>query len=208
MGAGSFLQITAAALSPEHPLSPTPTPLSPLALTTHRPSSATRPHYTGPLPSLALINPPPSSLSVPPLCRPGVYREFTKDLSESITTAQSHNIHKLMGFEPFAPTALFLRIIVSYFSLQDVDPSTGGGWLLRWWRCGTVVATRRALTIWPVLFVLKMALGFFLKVFAVSYVERYNQRFGAKRGSGSSAVTHTAGGATPVAAAGQPKKEE
>ncbi|KAK9813486.1 hypothetical protein WJX73_001775 [Symbiochloris irregularis] len=50
--------------------------------------------------------------------RPGVYREFTFDVSERVQHSQSHNIHRVVSFEPLAPAALFLRILLTFIGGQ------------------------------------------------------------------------------------------
>lgn len=37
-----------------------------------------------------------STVCAPPCSRPGVYREYMRDLCDRVSTAQSHNIHKLV----------------------------------------------------------------------------------------------------------------
>ena len=36
-----------------------------------------------------------------------------QDVCEKVKGAQSHNVHRIVYFEPFAPAALFLRIVFS-----------------------------------------------------------------------------------------------
>ena len=55
--------------------------------------------------------------------RPGVYREYMRDLCDRVSTSQSHNMHKLVGFEPFAPAALAFRIAVTAV-LPDADTAS------------------------------------------------------------------------------------
>jgi Eukaryotic membrane protein family len=104
--------------------------------------------------------------------RPGVYREFTKDLCEQLATAQSHTAHRLVGFEPFAPAALFFRVILSYVSLRTEDP-------------GAMSAARGILAIvlsWAALAVFKLGLGYLVKRGAVRYLGRYEARRSRGRG--------------------------
>lgn len=98
--------------------------------------------------------------------RPGVYREFTKDLCEQLATAQSHTAHRLVGFEPFAPAALFFRVILSYVSLRREDP-------------GAMSAARGIMAIvlaWAALVIFKLGLGYLVKRGAVGYLGRYEAR--------------------------------
>jgi hypothetical protein len=98
--------------------------------------------------------------------RPGVYREFTRDLCEKLATAQSHTAHRLVGFEPFAPAALFCRVILSYASLRREDT-------------GAMSAARGIMTIvlaWAALAIFKIGLGYLVKRGAVGYLRRYEAR--------------------------------
>lgn len=103
--------------------------------------------------------------------RPGVYREFTKDLCEQVATAQSHTMHRLVGYEPFSPAALFFRVAMSY-------------WALRGEHSGGYSPGRSAIAVicvWAVLAVVKIGLGFLLKRTAVAYLKRYEARRGRAR---------------------------
>ena len=126
--------------------------------------------------------------------RPGVYREFTKDLCEQVATAQSHTMHRLVGFEPFAPAALFFRVAMSYWALRGEQ--TGGN-----------SPTRSAIAIvsvWAVFALVKIALGFVLKRVVVMYLKRYEARRGRGRAAqarGRSVAFHGLG---PGLAGGSP----
>ena len=36
--------------------------------------------------------------------------------------SQSHNVHKAVAFEPLAPAALFLRILITFVVIKVVNP--------------------------------------------------------------------------------------
>ncbi len=55
--------------------------------------------------------------------RPGVYREFMKDVAEKVVAAQSHNAHRVVAFEPLAPAALFLRIAITFSAIRVRAPA-------------------------------------------------------------------------------------
>ncbi|KAI3435954.1 hypothetical protein D9Q98_002012 [Chlorella vulgaris] len=125
--------------------------------------------------------------------RPGVYREFMRDLCDRVSGAQSHNIHKLVGFEPFAPSALFFRIALTAAALRH-----DGG---RLQPMRVAAAVPAALGLWALLLLAKLGLGYLLKVAATHYVAHYEARraggrAGPLRRPGAAATTHQ-----------QPKKE-
>ena len=107
--------------------------------------------------------------------RPGMYREYMKDLSEKVSAAQSHSIHKLVGLEPFAPTALFVRVVVTYCAISGC----GKGFL-------SMITTGVAL--WGALILIKIALGYSLHCVAMAYIAYYAAMHGvgARRIAGAS----------------------
>jgi hypothetical protein len=143
--------------------------------------------------------------------RPGVYREFMKDLCERVAGAQSHSMHRLVGFEPFAPAALFLRVALTYAALRREGAAGGAaagglraaGRTAAW--CGGGAAA------WLALVAAKTALGFLLKRGAVAYLRRYEGRHGRGRGAGTALRLRPVGlspvpsGAPPTP--GSPKKD-
>lgn len=112
--------------------------------------------------------------------RPGVYREFTKDLCEKIVTSQSHSVHRLVGFAPFASAALFVRVALTFMMLQfegltNSAPSAKVSMI-------QVLAQRATLLFglflsWMVLLFVKIALGYFIKRLASSYIKWYEAGF-------------------------------
>ena len=86
-----------------------------------------------------------------------------KDLCERVAGAQSHSMHRLVGFEPFAPAALFLRVALTYAALRREGAAGGAaagglraaGRTAAW--CGGGAAA------WLALVAAKTALGFLLK---------------------------------------------
>lgn len=134
--------------------------------------------------------------------RPGVYREFMKDLCERVTSAQSHSMHKLVGFHPFASAALFLRAALSYAAL-------------RWGSGGTTVEAGRlqsglagakwtalGLVAWIALSAFTALLGFVVKRGAVSYLRVYEARRGRMRGAQARTKPAALPGASPKASGG------
>ncbi len=100
-----------------------------------------------------------------------------RDLCDRVSTAQSHNIHKLVGFEPFAPAALFFRIVVTTVALRHTE-SSGGLAAMRPGQALLVVAA--TLAIWAMLLAAKLGLGYVLKLVATGYVAHYEARHRAR----------------------------
>jgi len=124
--------------------------------------------------------------------RPGVYREFTRDLCEQLATAQSHTAHRLVGFEPFAPAALFFRVILSYVSLKREDP-------------GAMSAARGIMMIvlvWTALVIFKLGLGYLVKRGAVGYLRRYEARRARGRAGSARGRSVAFVGTSPIPAGG------
>lgn len=117
--------------------------------------------------------------------RPGVYREFMKDLCEKVSSAQSHNIHKLVGLEPFAPTALAFRIAVTYLALGYQSLSHASALQ----QCKVLAAVVLS---WSVLFAVKLLLGYLLKQASASYIQHYDAHRTSTRGTGRRVTLGTA----------------
>ena len=126
-----------------------------------------------------------------------------KDLCERVCTCQSHSAHKLVGFEPFAPTAFFLRIAMAFAAARHEAPLP----ISRVARLGVAVVA-----VWAGLFAIKLALGFLVKQLAAFYVGHYDRRhLGRRRARLAAAAAVVAGaGASAAGHAGghPPKKEE
>jgi len=145
--------------------------------------------------------------------RPGVYREFTKDLCERISSAQSHSIHRLVGFEPFAAAALFLRVALSYLALfrEGASSSSRGpshdGAALEAVR-GLMAAGTWTLIgafVWVALTAFTAALGFAIKRGSVKYLRDYEAMRGRGRSGQMRGRSGTAFGNSPLAPVlGQP----
>eukprot|EP00891_Asterochloris_glomerata_P007670 jgi/Astpho2/7670/Aster-02552 len=102
--------------------------------------------------------------------RPGVYREFMKDVCENVKSSQSHNVHRIVEFEPIGPAALSLRIFMTYCAVRGSQQARAG-WqheLLRLAGC---------LLLWVAISVLRAALGFLLKYLATLYTHHYQHAF-------------------------------
>lgn len=50
--------------------------------------------------------------------RPGMYREFMRDVAGAAADAQSHSAHRVVAFEPLAPAALALRIAATLAAVR------------------------------------------------------------------------------------------
>jgi len=146
--------------------------------------------------------------------RPGVYREFMKDLSENVAASHSHNSHKIVGLEPFAPAALFLRVAGTYGASRiaagssDGNSTGGGGWDSSWWTVSQLLW--HGALFWCVLAMLKIVLGYVLNKIAIGYMKRYKQRYG--KGAGGTGMNIRRAGAsltagTEIASGGGGKKE-
>ena len=46
-------------------------------------------------------------------------RTAEQDVSERVQASQSHNMHRVVGFEPLAPAAFFVRIILTFMGAQQ-----------------------------------------------------------------------------------------
>lgn len=138
-----------------------------------------------------------------PMCcrrRPGVYREYMRDLCDRVSSAQSHNIHKLVGFEPFAPAALAFRIAATASALRaGASSGTGGG--ARSLMFAASVA--RLVATWMLLLAAKVGLGYLLKLIATAYLQHYEAKRGARHARRSAVLQHT-----PLPAAAISKKQE
>lgn len=69
--------------------------------------------------------------------------EILQDVCDKVKGSHSHDIHRVVYFEPFAPAALFLRIMVTMVGSSDKPILTGGmtGFILRFLFC-TVVCSQ------------------------------------------------------------------
>lgn len=100
--------------------------------------------------------------------RPGIYREYMRDLCVDILGKQSHNVHKLVTFHPLASAALFVRMALTLLFLRSDQAWTTGTRLLI------------AAGAWWVLSCLKPWFGYMLKVASHHYICYYNQNCGGK----------------------------
>lgn len=119
-----------------------------------------------------------------------------RDLCDRVSSAQSHNIHKLVGFEPFAPAALAFRIAATAAALRA---STGGA------AQPVVVAAAAAWLVaaWLLLLVAKVGLGYLLKLIATAYLRHYEAKRGARHARRSAVLQHP-----PLTPAATPAKKE
>lgn len=93
-----------------------------------------------------------------------------QDVCENVKSSQSHNVHRIVEFEPFGPAALSLRIFMTYCAVRGSQQAPAG-WqheLLRLAGC---------LLFWVAIGVLRAALGFLLKYLASLYTHHYQHAF-------------------------------
>ncbi|KAL4429378.1 hypothetical protein ABPG77_005152 [Micractinium sp. CCAP 211/92] len=128
--------------------------------------------------------------------RPGVYREYMRDLCDRVSASQSHTIHKLVGFEPFAPAALAFRIAATAAALRA---SSGGA------AQPAMVAAAAAwlAAVWLLLLAAKLGLGYLLKLTATAYMRHYETKRGARPARRSAVLQHP-----PLSTAAAPAKKE
>lgn len=95
--------------------------------------------------------------------RPGVYREFTRDLAAGVCSVSANSMHRLVGLEPLAAGALFLRLIMGR-----------AGWTL----------ARTAAVLWPALLVGKLVVGYLLERGSEAYLRHYDAATAKARTAG------------------------
>lgn len=128
-----------------------------------------------------------------------------RDLCDRVSGAQSHNVHKLVGFEPFGPAALAFRVAVTAAALARPDG--------RRLSAGQAAAAAAAVAVaWAGLLALKVVLGFLLKLIATAYVTHYDATRSAAAARSSSralgARRVTMGAAALAGGGGGGKKDE
>lgn len=97
--------------------------------------------------------------------RPGIYREYMKDVCSSLHGAQSHSCHKMFVFFPLGPALLIIRVGCTIINMDRT------GWR-SWWIAGLL---------WASLLMLRPLFGYVLKMWASQYVAHYNAQH-AKHG--------------------------
>lgn len=85
--------------------------------------------------------------------------------------SQSHNIHKVVSFEPLAPAALFLRILVTFAAGQQA--AKGPLQHIIWWHWAVAGCIA-----WLVASACKLALGYWLRHVSCAYANHYQRRYG------------------------------
>lgn len=104
--------------------------------------------------------------------RPGVYREFLRDLCQKVVENSSHTVHKFIQMEPLGPGVLVLRIFVAAWRIWFGGDTSGYLWILCILMGCLIIA---------VLFMSKLALGYWLRKGAVWYVLFFEQNHGRAR---------------------------
>jgi len=109
--------------------------------------------------------------------RPGMYREFMRDVAGAAADAQSHSAHRVVAFEPLAPAALALRIAATLAAIR------GDSWAdTSWGRAAAVAAWGAAA--WGAALAVKLLLGFAVKRAAAAYVQHFDAHSGAHKNRG------------------------
>ena len=49
-----------------------------------------------------------------------------QDVCERVQTSQSHNVHRVVGFDPLAPAAFFIRIVLTVLGAHRQQPGVVG----------------------------------------------------------------------------------
>lgn len=104
-----------------------------------------------------------------------------QDVSERVQRSQSHNIHRVVGFEPLASAALFLRILLTFVGGQRAaeGPFRHVSYLRL--TCIGVAA-------WSSAMLAKAGLGFWLHNMSHAYADHYQRRFGKVARPGGAAL--------------------
>ena len=109
-----------------------------------------------------------------------------QDVCEKTEGCQSHNIHRVVAFQPFAPAALFCRVFLTLLMRRDATLEAAAwpsalvlrGLDLAW---GATRLITYGVLAWVVLWPLKLRLGYFVKRLAQAYVRHYERRYGKAR---------------------------
>lgn len=107
-----------------------------------------------------------------------------QDVCEKTEGCQSHNIHRVVAFQPFAPAALFCRVFLTLLVRRDTSFEVAWPALvfssldLAW---GSTRLLTYGVFAWVVLWPLKLRLGYFVKRLAHAYVRHYDRRHGKSR---------------------------
>lgn len=105
--------------------------------------------------------------------RPGIYREYLRDLFQKATVNYSHNMHKFLTMEPLGPGILFVRITVSaWFAWGDNSPRA-------WFRSNPHILAAWGIIV--VAFAVKLLLGFWLRKTGVWYLIYFEKHHGRPR---------------------------
>lgn len=95
--------------------------------------------------------------------RPGIYREYLKDLFQNLQQFQGEGTIKKLMLEPIGPAVLLLRVFLSALAIGGISV-----------RLKAVIAVLFI----SVLFFLKLLLGWFLQVSAVWYLQYFDAHYG------------------------------
>lgn len=105
--------------------------------------------------------------------RPGIYREYLRDLFQKVTVNFSHNMHKFLTMEPLGPGILFIRIIASAL-FAWVDDSSGARFKFN----NHIISVGYIIV---VAFAIKLLLGFWIRKVGVWYVIYFEKHHGRPR---------------------------
>eukprot|EP01025_Chloroclados_australasicus_P036142 TRINITY_DN3678_c1_g1_i12.p2 TRINITY_DN3678_c1_g1~~TRINITY_DN3678_c1_g1_i12.p2 ORF type:complete len:399 (-),score=40.17 TRINITY_DN3678_c1_g1_i12:995-2110(-) len=101
---------------------------------------------------------------------PGMYREYIFKICGQAESSQSHNVHHVVGFEPFGPAVLMVRIIVTYFQIVSAEQNERNVW----YTCMQLFLA------WVFVFLLKMAVGYGIKLGSKWYQQFYDANYGTR----------------------------
>eukprot|EP01026_Neomeris_dumetosa_P060434 TRINITY_DN5699_c0_g1_i3.p1 TRINITY_DN5699_c0_g1~~TRINITY_DN5699_c0_g1_i3.p1 ORF type:complete len:642 (+),score=52.05 TRINITY_DN5699_c0_g1_i3:89-1927(+) len=112
---------------------------------------------------------------------PGMYREYIFKICGQAEDSQSHNVHHIVGFEPFGPAVLMVRIVATYLAVGTAEQETKSMWI-------TLV---KLTFVWVVVFILKLMLGYGIKCSSKWYQQFYEANYGTKARKASSGERET-----------------
>jgi len=123
------------------------------------------------------------------LIRPGVYREYMRDLCEATAKAHANALYRVVQMEPVGTAAIFYRMILSFVmhKHRELQGSSFAEQIPAW---GAVFLAYVAIC------VLKLSWGYAIRRIAAGYLVYYEERFGKARAGSSMAQAHKQAAAT------------
>eukprot|EP00873_Tetraselmis_striata_P011616 jgi/Tetstr1/431880/TSEL_021370.t1 len=120
--------------------------------------------------------------------RPGVYREYMRDMCAEAAIAQPTSMNRVVQMEPIGTAAVCFRMLLSF--LWHCHEGLEGK---SWWE-GVALWVSFAAA-YGALVLLKLGWGFVIKLFASSYLVYYEGRFGKGKHSSAAAQSRQMGAA-------------